>query len=176
MIDRETVNWGGRSVNFFILEFFPRKFGESCTRLRRQEREEGAEGVFYNMPSGVRGGGSQGNIQAKATGPPACRFIAKDFIYFLAAMPAQDREVVVILREARASKRGKNAQNHTNNARAFLKKVCYLISCRFLPPVVKFSPFLFQRKLRTLQLNDEKGDFGVDHTVRYVDIRSLHSI
>ncbi len=24
--------------------------------------------------------------------------------------------------------------------------------------------------------DDEKGDFGVDHTVRYVDIRSLHSI
>ena len=43
--------------------FFPRKFGESCTRVRRQEREEGAEGVFYNMPSGGRGGGSEGNVR-----------------------------------------------------------------------------------------------------------------
>ena len=74
------------------------------------------------MPSGGRGGGSQGNTQAKATRPPAYRFIAKEFMYFLAAMPLQDRGVVVILREVRASKRAKNARNHTNNVRSFLTR------------------------------------------------------
>ena len=82
----------------------------------------GDEGVFYNMPSGGRGDGSQGNTQAKADRLPANRFIAKDFMYFLAAMPAQDREVVVILREMRASKRAKNARNHTNNVHVFLTR------------------------------------------------------